>query len=128
MHGFFTLSGATSYDKVIYFICVRYISIPASVWPSAYFRNDGYLEDVFDHMMSILIELHKNEKFRKQGQRIYKVYSYNVFRDLKEEQVDWTEKNAYPNIHHMLLRTESTYAKVHGSISAWLHCKEKKNL
>ena len=42
---------------------------------------------MFDYMVSVLVELHKNDNFRKQGENIYKVYTYTLFRDMKDKQV-----------------------------------------
>ena len=52
------------------------------------YRKDGYLPEVFDHLVSVITELNQNENFRKEGTNIYERYIYQLFRSLKDNEVN----------------------------------------
>ena len=51
------------------------------------YRKDGYLPEIFDHIVCVITELNQNDNFRKEGKNIYERYIYQLFRSLKDHEV-----------------------------------------
>ena len=52
-----------------------------------YYRKDNLVNDVYDHMVTVIIDMTKDERAREAGSRIYNMYRRHFYKQLEDHKV-----------------------------------------